>query len=606
MPEALTIIPIIVGGAESALGGIGAALGGTALLGGSSLLTTVSGIALSVGLSYAASLLTPKPAQPNQSTQTTINESTAARVRGYGRAMLGGARIYWDNVYSSGTSFRASILAHCLGPIDAIEAYIFDDVYGTFSYGFAFGSAQAVVNYGGLVTVETQQGTGVQTESALAATYIPDWASTDTAKGICYTVVLYRSVAQKDFLSYYKNGEATLRVLARMAKVWDPRDGAQNPDDTWDNPSTWAWSQNPALCILDYLRHPDGRGKDRSRIDVQTFIDFANLCDELVSLAAGGAEYRYRIDGTYTLTDEPVGVMQRLLATCDGEIYRTPAGLIGIRGGKWTDPTLTFGGDSILAFSLTQGAGKMVTFNRTTITYTSPLHDFQLIEAEPWVDVVSEGILGSLATSLQLDMVSSPSQARRLAKINAAKANPAWEGQISLDISGLNAICERIITVAFPSADLGLTENFFITKATIAADYTRVDLDVVSLSSAAYDWAPAVEEGATPSTAPPGSVTPTISVPVLTVTVVAGTYGGTTAHSLGIVAATPTDTTLSLVVQWALAGSGAWTEIDPAPGIWSVNSGVVSDGYSYDIRAKFVAPSTLRSSWCATTTRSVP
>jgi hypothetical protein len=599
MPEAIAIVPLLVGGplelTGATLGGIGVfgSLGPAVFaLGGIPLLSSVSGLALSVGLSYAASLLASKPATKNQDTQTTANESATPRVRGYGRAMLGGARIYWDNIYN-GASYRAVIIAHCQGPIDAIETYYFNDDIGVFSTTASLGASLTVIYpiSGGLATIQTMQGTGTQSAPILATAFIPGWTSADAIKGICCTVALYRAVAQKDFLTNYKNGEPLIRIVARMSKVWDPRNGSQNPDDTWDNPSTWSWSDNPALCILDYLRHPDGRNKDRSRIDVSTFIAFANLCDESVPLAAGGTEPRYRLSGTYTFSDEPAGVMQRMLATCDGEIYRTAAGLIGIRGGEWIDPTLTFYGDSILAFSLTQGSGKMVTFNRTTVTFTSPDHEYQLIETEPWVDPVSEAFLGTLSTTVQMDMVSSPTQARRLAKINAAKSNPDWKGQISLDISGLNAIVERVITGVIPDDDLGITETFLITKASIAADYTRVDLDVVSLSSAAYAWTTA-EEGANISTLPAGSSTPTIPVPSITL--------ANTTNSFSITATAPSDTSLRMVVQWRLSGAGSWTNtLSPDPGIWAVSSGYVATGHTYDVQAEFVATNSLNGGWCS-------
>lgn len=604
MPEALAIIPLlsVAGPLEltgATLGGIGVLGPFGTLLGGGALLSSVSGIALSVGLSYAASLLTPKPSTPTQSSQTTANESTAARVRGYGRALMGGARVAWENVPGG----RMTILAHCQGPIDYIESYWFDDEVATFStFPVFYGMYQVATPMASHCYLQSFAGLGEQISSAWVQSIYSSWTSTDRLAGIAYTAYLYAAEQSKNFLSTYKNSEPVARVVARLSKVWDPRIGTQNPDDAWSSPSTWAWSQNPALCILDYLRHPDGRNKPRSRIDVSTFIDFANLCDEAVTLKAGGTEPRYRIGGTYSLTDEPSGVMQRLLATCDGEIYRTAAGLIGIRGGKWVEPTLTFGGDSILAFSLTQGSGKMVTFNRTTITFTSPDHEYQMVEADPWVDVVSEGFLGALATSLQLDMVPSPSQARRLAKINAAKANPDWKGQVSLDISGLNAICERVITVAIPASDLGLTENFLITKATIAGDYTRVDLDVVSLSSAAYSWDAEAEEGLAPADLPTGATTPTIPVPSLTLASATGTYGGTSAKSIQVTAATPADTSLRLLVQWAPAGSGAWTQIAPSSGVWSVNTGIVANPGSYDVEAVFIATSTLQSGWSAVST----
>jgi hypothetical protein len=431
---------------------------------------------------------------------------------------------------------------------------------------------------------------------------LPTWTSADRARGICYTAAIYISVESKNFLTIYKNGEPTLRVVMRMAKVYDPRT-AQNPNDTWDNPSTWTWSDNAALCILDYLRHPDGRNKPLSRIDLQTFIDFANLCDQSVTLKHGGTEKRYRLSGTYSLVDEPSAVMKRMLAACDGELYRTAAGLIGIRGGQWVDPTLTFQGDAILAFSLSQGTGKLVAFNRTTVTYTSPGHDFQQVETDPWVDAVSEATVGSLPTSLELDMVPSNGQARRLAKINAAKGNPDWRGQITLDVSGLNAITERVIRVILPDDDLALNVVFMVTKAQIAPDFSTVTLDVISLDSSAYAWDAASEEGEAPPIVPTVSTVTAIPAPSgFTAVATTGTYGGVVASSINVSVTAPADTSEQLIVQWAVSGSGHWIQGSAPAGVWTFNTGVLADGVTYDVQAKFVATTTMQGAWTSTAT----
>ena len=40
-----------------------------------------------------------------------------------------------------------------------------------------------------------------------------------------------------------------LRALVKGHKVYDPRIGGDDVDD----PSTWDWSMNPALCLADFL-----------------------------------------------------------------------------------------------------------------------------------------------------------------------------------------------------------------------------------------------------------------------------------------------------------------------------------------------------------------
>lgn len=598
MPEALLAIPFIAeaaGAVSSAAAGIGLTISAA------SVVTAVVDAALSVGLSYAASLFTSKPSLPSQASQITINESTVSRTRVYGRCLLGGARIFWENVPGA----RLTAIAHCQGPIDGVEAYWLDDELATFSVSLPnFGIIGNVATpNNGHTWVQTFSGAGVQPASSLALAADTLLTAADMARGLCYTVASFGSVAIQDFVSTYKSGEPVLRIVARGAQIYDPRGVLQNPVELWDAPVTWAWSDNPALCILDYMRHPDGRNIPLTRFDLGTFSNFANLCDQLVLLKHGGSEKRYRLDGTYQLNDEPTAVMQRMLATCDGEIYRTAAGLIGIRGGGWIDPTVIFQGDAILGLSLTQGVGKMAAFTRTTITYTSPDQDYQSVECDPWIDAAAESLIGSLPTALALDMVPSNGQARRLAKINAAKGNPDWKGTISLDITGLNALNERVVRVILPADDLGLDETFLVTKALVASDLSRVDLTVVSLSISAYQWQAAIEEGEAPPIIPTLTGNGIIPVPTgLAAVVHTGSYGGAVVSSITISVTPPTDTSLLLLVEYAIAGSGDWMQGTALVGIYKWNTGALPDGVSYDVQAKFVATTSQQSDWTATTT----
>ena len=74
-------------------------------------------------------------------------------------------------------------------------------------------------------------------------------------------------------------GEPTLTAEIKGTLVWDPRTHPISP-------TVKAWSSNPALCLLDYLTAPYGRGLDLSDIDLDSFIAGANSCDEVVTLPA--------------------------------------------------------------------------------------------------------------------------------------------------------------------------------------------------------------------------------------------------------------------------------------------------------------------------------
>lgn len=391
-------------------------------------------------------------------------------------------------------------------------------------------------------------------------------------------------------------GEPAQRHVIQCTLVWDPRDQSQNPDDSWTDPTTWAWSDNPALAILDYLRHPMGRELALDEIDVASFAAFADLCDQSVSLKHGGTEKRYRLWGSYSLMDEPASVQKRMLATCDGELWLTPAGKIAIRGGAYVAPTVEFSGDAVLDFQLTQGAGRLVAFNETTITYISPDHDYQSTECDPWIDTASQAQVGVLSTALDLDMVPSHSQARRIAKIEAAKGNPAWKGKITLDCTGLQAIGERVVRITL--SDLGVAEEFLITRAGISGALDRVTLDVVSYSAAAYDWDPATEEGEPTPVSLSVDITGAVEA-VSGVTVVAG--GG----EISVLAAPPADTRMRFMARFAPHGSTDWLYVLARPGVWSLSSAALVAGVAYDVQAILYRSPALHNDWSAVLTVAV-
>lgn len=84
-----------------------------------------------------------------------------------------------------------------------------------------------------------------------------------------------------------------LRVTGKWTPVYDPRDGAQDPDD----PATWVWSDNQALCLLDALRFNPIARLPLDLIHLTSIEYQADVADEAVARKAGGTEPRYRVGG---------------------------------------------------------------------------------------------------------------------------------------------------------------------------------------------------------------------------------------------------------------------------------------------------------------------
>lgn len=566
------------------------------------LTTALIGMGLSAAVAGAASslligaallgvsmLLAPRP--PVMSTpqaQAVINQSIGPRVRGYGRALLGGTRAFFDS--RDGYLYQA-IMMHS-GEIDAIESIRVGDrtielngdgdvVTEGFSYNIVISEgswfSSEVTESRFAVRIKTHLGSAGQgTEGMLTDAFPGIWTSEHRLRGIAYMAVRFRSPTQEDFQKIFPEGYNTpVRGLCRLSRVYDPRSNST------------AWSDNSALCILDYLTHPDGYRKTLGDIDLDSFIAFANLCDEDVPLKGGGTEKRYRLWGVYQLTDEPEDILRKMRATCDGELYQNSEGKIAIRGGKWEAPNVTITDRDILGHSVEQGNDSFASFNELKITYTSPLHDYQSVEATQWVDVTDQDERGPLPAALDLDFVPSPSQARRLAKIHISKSNPRWKGRVRTNLVGLDALGERTMQVVLP--ELQINEAFYIAGFSIDPELKHVEIEKLTISEDAYSWNAEAEEGDNPAI--PEDTSPDLSFPVPQdlelVAIDADTIGATV---------TPTaQDDLTLQVQIRAGAGSVWNFMQTQAGDASAIYDAVPA--AYEARARWIGPFGVTGEW---------
>lgn len=573
------IFTAITGYITSALIGIGlsAAVAGVAA-------NLVVGAVL-LGISV---MMTPRPpVMKTPQAQAVLNQSTSPRIRGYGYALLGGTRAFWD---SRDGYLCQAVMMHS-GEVDYIERFHIGDTTVTLDGNGDVTTSQFVTQEGGRggiggtpptnvynVRISQHVGWANQPADQLLMNAFPGiWTAAHQLRGIAYFVTRFRSTKQEDFQRVFPEGYNTpVRALCRLSRVYDPRT------------DTFGWSDNASLAILDYLTHPDGFGKSRSDCDLNSFALFAALCDTQVPLAAGGSEKRYRLWGVYSLNAEPEDVLRKMRATCDAELYQNAQGKIAIRGGRWEAPTVTITDRDILGHSMEQGNDAFSAFNELKIMYTSPAHDFQTMEATAWKDLADQDARGPIPSDLDLDFVPSPSQARRLAKIHIAKSNPRWKGRIKTNLMGLNALGERTIRVILP--ELEIDEAFYVAGFSIAPDLTSVEIEVMTISEAAYQWTPAMEEGQNPAI--PQDTTPDLTFPVpqgLVLSVSAGKVITATVDA-------PPRSGLGLQVQIRAGAGSVWQEMAVATDNLSAVFGPVPDG-AYQVQARWTGALNAAGAW---------
>lgn len=269
----------------------------------------------------------------------------------YGKRRIGGTRCLTETSGSSNTYLHL-IIAHCEGEVDGVTALYFDNV------------ASTDARFSGKFTAEYFNGTDAQAASAALIAALPaKWTSAHTLSGVAYTYV------RLTFDSSAFNGLPVITVDIKGRKVYDPRN------------ATTAWSDNPALCLRDYLTNARyGRGIDSSAIDDTTITAAANYCDALVSVPDGNGgtttQKRYTCNGIVD-TSRPSLDNVRALLTCMRGMLVFSGGLYKLVLDKADTAAFTFDEDNIVGAWNIKLGDKRGRYNRVRANWVSPANEWQ-------------------------------------------------------------------------------------------------------------------------------------------------------------------------------------------------------------------------------------
>lgn len=179
----------------------------------------------------------------------------------------------------------------------------------------------------------------------------------------------------------FPNGLPDVDFKIRGKKVYDPRDGGQSQTD----PSTWAWSQNPALCIADFTTDTRiGKGIPWAYIDETSLIAAANICDQSVDLKNGGTETRYTLNGSFTLDQDPDQVIKEMETAMAGHVHTFNGKYYFEAGAYYTPVSITLTDDDLRGEVKLEILGdRSEKFNSVKGRITSPVHNYESIDVPP-------------------------------------------------------------------------------------------------------------------------------------------------------------------------------------------------------------------------------
>ena len=314
--------------------GVGVASAGSvsafAFAGYTGFAAVAASFTVNFALGAALKALTPKPSvggiggvgNSNRGYQTTAIGSALDHQIIYGKMRVGGARIY-DEATGTNNKYLHRIIAVAGHEVEEFdEIYINDEIVTLDGSGNVTSPSQ----YNGKVRIKLHYGASDQNADADLVAESAHWTDDHRLRGIAYMYIRLQFDADA-----FPNGIPQITSTVSGKKVYDPRT------------STTVWSDNPALCLRDYLLASYGIAEATANIDDTLVIAAANVCDQ-TNTDAGTT--RYTCNGAFTTASTPYDMINSMLTSMDGSLWYAQ-GKWRMKPAYWTAPVLDLNEDDL-------------------------------------------------------------------------------------------------------------------------------------------------------------------------------------------------------------------------------------------------------------------
>lgn len=427
---AVTAVATFVTGAIAALG-IAAGLTATTAFAIGSAITAIGGALLvTEAIHEVSSLLFPQHSKIGGNSVAFKADPVAGVPYIIGRAGVGGNIVFADTSNDGHNKWLHyfTVLSH--GPVDAIEGFTANNIpvsfnpdgsiyqigivyRGDYNSSYQYNVNDGVTYLGSTyICVATTIGhdpsntaywapagpnpkpawsgkmwqtqtRGLQPDNALTdisgAGAIPEWTSAHKLSGLCHT----RWALQSDTTAFPTGTPKPLWIV-RGPRVYDPRQDSTYPGGSGaqrsNDPTTWAWSQNPYVHALTWLlgqtnngKRVIGLGAPIAAIDVAAFVAGANVAD------ANG----WTVGGQVFSTDSKWDVFTQLLASGGGFPTRKGAQISCITDTPRVSIATLTGADFVGPVSVQAIASRKNRINQVVATYQSEVHQWSNVQADP-------------------------------------------------------------------------------------------------------------------------------------------------------------------------------------------------------------------------------
>ena len=449
----------------------------------------------------------------------------------YGTRKVGGNVVF---LQTSGTDNQYLYMAIVLseGEINDITKIFVNDKEVTFSGDLQDNVQRTVassdVNFfdsSSLITVEPHYGTDSQTASSLLST-LTSWTSNHRLRGLAYLAIRFEWNADK-FGSL-----PTVQAIVQGRKIYNPNldstvtggSGSHRKDDS----TTWEYSDNPILQLLDYLRNERfGMGIPNSYFD-SNFADWqtaTDVCDTNITPFSGASQID--LMDSHTVVDTSVKAIDNVKNFVRGSrsYLDFSSGVYNILVETSGSASISLTEDNIINGISIQSKNKNSRYNRVIVSFINPDKNFQSDTAQfPPVDETGLASADQHATMKTADgglllegrfdfsMFTSPYQAQEMAEIILRRSRSSLDISLTADATALDLSIGDIVNITHATPAFS-SKPFRVQGLTINSDHT-VSLQCSEHQDSFYTFGTQQEVATIPDTVLPNpfSVLPPASL----------------------------------------------------------------------------------------------
>ena len=490
--------------AISAVAGLAMAGGATIAAGGALAIFGLGAVAsfgvafaIGAGLSMVSRALMPKPSMGQQMVglDFTVREPDATRKMIYGRTRVGGAVVFIDTTDGDeDNEYIHMVIAMAGHEIDAFEKIYFNNE-------LVWNSGTILTAWQPFLDVNIHLGNQTTADSELVARSAK-WTSNHILRDTAYMYVRLKYDAEQ-----FANGLPNISATVRGKKVYDPR--KDSTSTVYDSalgvstqrlatPSTWSFSQNPALCVYDYLRDTKyGLSESASDINQSGLATAISLCDQNVALAAGGNQARYTLDGVIDTANSKKDNIEAMLSAMSGKLVYS-SGEYFVSGGAYVAPTVTIDESVMIGgLEVQTKQSRRSLYNGVKGIFRSEEDNYNAADYPAQLSSTFSAADGDpIYLDMALPFTTNNIRAQRIAKLALLQSRQQTTITVPCNLTALKFRAGD--TVMITNAKMGWDQKIFqvlgYDLSLTASGEIVVNVQAIETAAAIYDWTSSDEE----------------------------------------------------------------------------------------------------------------